>query len=296
MNESQTTSKRFSKKHTIIILLLSILIVLAIFLAWMYTGQLNDTKRSLFKTLRLPVALVETQHITGKLYFGKLELTEKLAGEQTGVNVDRQEVLARLIDLVKIEKIAKKLNVEVSEQDLDTALTVVISQIPGADQSALEKELTEKYGLSIKTFKDEILRDTVLREKLSLWFNSQESLNQDSYNTARDIVKQLDNGADFEELARKFDEDPASQSFGGDSGFIPVGDLLPEFKAVVSGSAIGEHFLVPSRYGIHIIKIAAIEGEGDDTSYNLMQIFIQSDNFTSWLAIEQAKIKHVTLL
>ncbi|RMH47395.1 MAG: hypothetical protein D6694_02060 [Gammaproteobacteria bacterium] len=78
---------------------------------------------------------------------------------------------------------------------------------------------------------------------------------------AEDILKQLKEGADFAELAKKFSEDPGSAEKGGDLGYFGRGMMVPEFdKAVFSLKEVGElSNLVETPFGFHIIKLTGIK-------------------------------------
>ena len=47
---------------------------------------------------------------------------------------------------------------------------------------------------------------------------------------AEEIIKRLDAGEAFAELAREVSEDPGSASNGGDLGFFARGIMAPEFE------------------------------------------------------------------
>jgi parvulin-like peptidyl-prolyl isomerase len=78
-----------------------------------------------------------------------------------------------------------------------------------------------------------------------------------AYETAKDVKKQLDNGADFAELARKYSQDAESASRGGDIGAIVRGMGLPlEFEKQAFALPVGqisEPFESP--LGYHIVKV-----------------------------------------
>ena len=71
---------------------------------------------------------------------------------------------------------------------------------------------------------------------------------------AEDVLKQVKAGGKFEDLARKYSEDPGSAKNGGSLGWIGRGRTVPEFEKVAfSLPKGGTSDLVQSNYGFHII-------------------------------------------
>ncbi len=78
----------------------------------------------------------------------------------------------------------------------------------------------------------------------------------DAQKRAEDILQQLHNGAKFEDLAKKYSEDPGSAKEGGSLGWIGKGRTVPEFEKVAFSLPIGQiSGLVKSSYGFHIIRV-----------------------------------------
>jgi len=80
---------------------------------------------------------------------------------------------------------------------------------------------------------------------------------------ALDILGQAKKkGANFEELAKKYSEDPGSKAKGGDLGWLMQGQTVPEFEKAAFSLNKGEMSgLIRTQYGFHIIKVLDKETE-----------------------------------
>ena len=73
---------------------------------------------------------------------------------------------------------------------------------------------------------------------------------------AQDLLKQIKSGAKFEDLAKKYSEDPGSAKEGGSLGWIGRGQTVPEFEKTAFSLPKGQTSdLVKSSYGFHIIRV-----------------------------------------
>lgn len=73
---------------------------------------------------------------------------------------------------------------------------------------------------------------------------------------ALDIIKSLDGGADFIELAKTKSTGPSGPK-GGDLGFFSKGQMVPEFEKAAFALKVGEYTAKPARtqFGFHVIKL-----------------------------------------
>jgi peptidyl-prolyl cis-trans isomerase C len=72
---------------------------------------------------------------------------------------------------------------------------------------------------------------------------------------AEEVLKKLESGESFEDLARAKSVDPTAQR-GGDIGYFPRGQLMPEFEGACVNLEVGETSdVVKTKLGYHIIKL-----------------------------------------
>ncbi len=72
---------------------------------------------------------------------------------------------------------------------------------------------------------------------------------------ADEIKKLLDNGADFDTLAKQYSLCPSKEK-GGDLGYFNRGQMVPEFENAAFSTPIGGiSEPVQTRFGWHIIKV-----------------------------------------
>ncbi len=70
-----------------------------------------------------------------------------------------------------------------------------------------------------------------------------------------DLKQQIDDGADFAELARQHSSCPSSAK-GGDLGEFGKGEMVPEFDAVVFSGDVGTtHGPIRTQFGFHLLEV-----------------------------------------
>jgi len=93
------------------------------------------------------------------------------------------------------------------------------------------------------------------------------------------IKKEIEQGADFEETARKKSDGPGASS-GGDLGFFTRGQMVPEFDKVAFSLPLGQvSDVIETKFGYHILvveeKKAAQKLRYDDIKFDLANYLYQ---------------------
>ncbi len=82
-----------------------------------------------------------------------------------------------------------------------------------------------------------------------------EKADEKALNKIKDVQKKLQNGADFEELAKEYSEGPSAEQ-GGDLGFFQRGQMAKPFEVAAFALQPGEVSpIVKTRYGYHLIQV-----------------------------------------
>jgi len=77
-----------------------------------------------------------------------------------------------------------------------------------------------------------------------------------SLSLIQQIKSELQRGADFAELARKYSQDPGSAKVGGDLGYVQKGELIKSFEDAANLLKDGQvSDVVETRYGFHLIQM-----------------------------------------
>lgn len=78
----------------------------------------------------------------------------------------------------------------------------------------------------------------------------------DNEEEAKEIIKALDDGGDFTELAKEHSTGPSGPN-GGDLGYFGKGQMVPEFEEAAFALQPGEHTEEPvqTQFGYHVIEV-----------------------------------------
>ncbi len=153
----------------------------------------------------------------------------------------------------------------------DQFLSKTAIQVPNKD-SILRLGIGQTYGPYIendnnggavykiaKMIATKSIADSVKAKHILIAFNNQKTGQTLDSATARkkmdSIIGLMAKGQSFDTLAKQFSDDPGSGAKGGDLGYFPYGQMVPEFNDFCFSAGVGATKIVKTQYGIHYIQV-----------------------------------------
>ncbi len=204
----------------------------------------------------------------------------------------REAILNNLINELITEQQVNQLGIKVTKEETDKALDRV-KRINNLTQEDLLYSI-KKEGLSLEEYRENIKKQiqhfrlldhevkskiVITEENLKKYYNDhKEKYHQPgkvklgriflktgnpgdgeekaaARKTGLEIMKSLEQGRRFSDMARQYSQGPAANE-GGDLGWIKVSELDPEMREMIADLSPGEFTgLCPSPHGFHIIKL-----------------------------------------
>ncbi len=258
----------------ILIIVTALILIFGSLGVWLGRGSLTEAKMKVFEVVPYPLALVNGRPILMRDFILRLKASQKMAENKIIPSpATKNDIYNTMVLEEEIRQIAAFRGVFVGRKQIEQEF---------ADRAG-EPEFVEtlkNYGFSEANFKNEILQPQLLLVNLKVWFCGQKELNAKAYNLAQAIVEKEALGDNFGNLAESFSQESGSKQLGGDLGFVQPTELLLELREPVELLKDGEVKILPSRLGLHIIKQEAQAG----SEKHLRQIFLQTENFDSWLS------------
>ncbi len=198
----------------------------------------------------------------------------------------KEELFKQLIDQQIVAQEAAKERVTVSSKEVEEEFKNLSESAGGNDK--VKETLQKLYGWTVDDFKKKI-KFNLVQKKLADKITNDPTRNGAAKTKADDVLSQLNKGADFAELAKKYSEDTSASS-GGDLGFISKGQTVKEFEdaafALEPGKVSG---VVKTQFGYHIIKAL----EKKDDTVHVAHILIKGVDLETWLQEQRDKAKVV---
>ncbi len=135
-----------------------------------------------------------------------------------------------------------------------------------ADQFKVELRLSFQRSKAIEDYIKENISDKEIKKYYEenyagdisakhILISTSNMSEEDALKKAKDLINQLNDGADFDTLARENSDDPGSKEKGGDLGYFNKGQMVEEFENAAYALNVDEYTKEPVKtsYGYHII-------------------------------------------
>ncbi len=245
------------------------------------------------------IATVNDENIIRKDFDKRLNVFRRLDRDVT--RSIKMQVIDQLTKKLLLKQFVEGQDIEVGEDEVEGELEKIkyfLKNNPNNADKPLEVIL-ETQGSSIAELEDEVKRTLALSKYIEKTVSDENkksyfSANKNAFNGARvkashvlidtrgmkteaeleeakkmiEVVKlEIDKGADFAEMAKKYSNCPSANN-GGDIGFFQrKGSIVEEFAKVAFSMDVGEISApVKTQFGYHIIKVTEKE-EGQDVTY-----------------------------
>lgn len=181
------------------------------------------------------------------------EEIEQLANE---ANV-RVTIFDRMIQDLLLLDYARRNGIGADPAAVDAAVLPMFS--PGVDGS-----LAPMTAQREQAAREQLVFEVIARNTRADMVKARHILVADE-SAAKQVLADLAAGADFAALARERSQDTGSAAKGGDLGWSPRGQFVPEFEEVAFSAPLNTPTSVESQFGWHVIEVLARENRAFDS-------------------------------
>jgi peptidyl-prolyl cis-trans isomerase D len=189
--------------------------------------ELQDEFRYKNEKVKLDYVLIKPEELVSKITPEESEIAAAYSKNRTRYQVpEKRSVRYGLVDLSQIRQ-----SLQVSDDQLK------IQYMQNIQQYQVPSRVHVQHILLMTVGKTDAEVDEIKKK-------------------ADEILKQVKKGGKFDDLAKKYSEDPGTKDKGGDLGWIVQGQTVAEFEKTAFGLNPGQiSDLVRTQYGFHIIKV-----------------------------------------
>lgn len=244
------------------------------------------------------------------------EILKEASPQDASVTMEevlKKNVLDNMIQVEIIKQDAEKNDIKVDEAKVNEQIAQAVTVYGGEEN--YKKALAEQ-GIDEEYFKNYLSESMLIQQytekKMSELTPSDEEVkayfdkNQDKFTEvdashilveteeeAKEIKKQLEEGADFATLAKEKSTDTGTKDNGGNLGFFKKGDMVEEFEKAAFALEKGKlSDPVKTQFGYHIIKLNDTKSDFE-SSKDLVKSTMTNEKLKEFLQKleKEAKIK-----
>ena len=206
-----------------------------------------------------------------------MENNNKLLAEVNGKKIYRNDVISFMQNIEGGERFQNEEGIKVLTDEM------VNQEILLADAYKNKLDDDEEFKSELNLVKDNMMKNYAMHKIFESVNPTEEDLKEyyeenkevitpnktytashillDDKDKANEVYKEINEGLDFKEAARKYSKDPSAAS-GGSLGTFPKGVMVKEFQDGLDSLEVGEISKpVKSKFGYHLIKLEDINNE-----------------------------------
>jgi parvulin-like peptidyl-prolyl isomerase len=263
-------------RHKIVIVTVTLVIAVVIGFTTFVTVnlyKLQSTSAFMYqitKVLPLPVARIGGTFVSYENYLFELRHYIHYFETQQGVDFTSEQGKAQLdeqkkksienvVNFAYIKKIATEKNITVSGNEIDAQIDLLRNQNKlGNDDQVFEDVLRDFWGWSVGDFRRSIYQELLSNKVLK-------ALDTATQDRAAQALAEINAGAIFADVAKKYSDDLATKDSGGAFGFLisrSNGDIPAQtIDALFNLPAGGVSAVIDIGYGLEIIKNLGLQGD-----------------------------------
>jgi len=159
----------------------------------------------------------------------------------------------------------------VPEQRRIAYFAFTANQIPGGVPQPSQQQIQQYYNEHVSEY--QVPEQATSRHILiSVPEGSDPKTDAAAKAKAEMVLKQLQAGGSWADLAKKYSDDPGSKNSGGELGPAQRGKMVPAFDTAIFTQKIGDIAIVKSNFGYHIVQV-----ESRQTAHTKPLSEVQSD-------------------
>lgn len=263
-------------KHQVVILTSSLFVAAVIgFFTYVTLALYKFEQSSTFmyrvtQVLPFPVARTGGQFVAYENYLFELrhythyyETQQKLNfNDESGreqLKAFKEQARQKVVDDAIIRQLAKENNVSVSDKEVNEQIDIVRSQNRlGENDAVFEDVLKDYWGWTVNDFRRS-LKQQLLATKLVA------ALDTETQNRAKAALTELEGGADFAAVAKKYSDDANTKDNGGEYGF-QINRTNRDLSAVTVDALFklqpGQYSaIINTGYTLEIVKNIEVQGD-----------------------------------
>ncbi|MFI5275451.1 MAG: peptidylprolyl isomerase [Candidatus Saccharimonadales bacterium] len=289
-------------KHRVVVVSVSLLITAAVlFFAYTILALYRFQSSSTFvyyvtQVLPFPVAKAGPEFVAYENYLFELrhymhyyqtqqQVNFNSSAGQQQLNAFKKQAIQQVVQDAYVKQLAAKYNVSVSDQEVNNEVTLLRQQNRlGSSDQEFADVLKEFWGWSVNDFKRELKSQLLAQKVVS-------KLDTGTYARANSALQQLQNGADFNNVAKQVSDDTTTKDNGGQYGYVVSStdqnlppQVISELFKLSPGQTSG---IINTGYTLEIVKVISVtngKAQAAHIAFNFQPI-------TSYVAPLQAQKK-----